>query len=117
MGRRTQANSLKRQKYVRDPYDKVLIVCEGEKTEPNYFKGLRNHLRLKTANVAIVGEGATPAKIVERAKELEKREKERGDPYDKVFCVLTRIDIPIIKKPWPVEITKELRRHHLGPRF
>ena len=90
MGRRTQVNSLTRRKYVREPYDKVLIVCEGEKTEPNYFKGLRNHLRLKTANVAIVGEGATPGKIVERAKELEKREKERGDPYDKVFCVFDK---------------------------
>lgn len=90
MGRRTQGNSLTRRKYVREPYDKVLIVCEGEKTEPNYFKGLKNHLRLKTANVAIVGEGATPAKIVERAKELEKQEKERGDPFDKVFCVFDK---------------------------
>ena len=90
MGRRTQGNSLTRRKYVREPYDKVLIVCEGEKTEPNYFKGLKNHLRLKTANVEIIGEGATPAKIVERAKELEKREKERGDPYDKVFCVFDK---------------------------
>jgi len=25
----------------REPYDYVLIVCEGEKTEPNYFYGLR----------------------------------------------------------------------------
>ena len=90
MGRRTQGNSLTRRKYVREPYDKVLIVCEGEKTEPNYFKGLKNHLRLKTANVAIVGEGATPTKIVERAKELEKREKERGDPFDKIFCVFDK---------------------------
>ncbi|MCY3727758.1 MAG: RloB family protein [Nitrospira sp.] len=90
MGKRTQGNSLTRRQYVREPYDKVLIVCEGEKTEPNYFKGLKNHLRLKTANVAIVGEGATPAKIVERAKELEKQEKERGDPFDTIFCVFDK---------------------------
>ena len=25
----------------RAPYDRVLIVCEGAKTEPNYFKWLR----------------------------------------------------------------------------
>ncbi|MCY4131339.1 MAG: RloB family protein [Nitrospira sp.] len=90
MGKRTQGNSLTRRQYVREPYDKVLIVCEGEKTEPNYFKGLKNHLRLKTANVAIVGEGATPAKIVERAKELEKQEKKRGDPFDTIFCVFDK---------------------------
>ena len=90
MGRRTQGNSLKRQKYARDPYDKVLIVCEGEKTEPNYFNGLKNHLRLKSANVAIVGEGATPAKIVERAKKLDMQEKRKDDPFDKIFCVFDK---------------------------
>lgn len=90
MGRRTQGTSLTRRKYVRDPYDKVLIVCEGEKTEPNYFNGLKNHLRLKSANVAIVGEVATPAKIFERAKELEKREKGKGDSFDQVFCVFDK---------------------------
>ena len=26
---------------VRKPYDRVLIVCEGSKTEPLYFKALR----------------------------------------------------------------------------
>ena len=31
------ADSLKRRKAKRSSYDKVLIVCEGEKTEPNYF--------------------------------------------------------------------------------
>lgn len=90
MGRRTQDNSLKRQKYVRAPYDKVLIVCEGKKTEPNYFNGLKNHLRLKSANVAIVGEGATPAKIVERAKKLDLQEKRKDDPFDKIFCVFDK---------------------------
>lgn len=90
MVRRTRANSLTRRKSFREPYPKVLIVCEGEKTEPNYFNGLKNHLRLNSANVAIVGEGATPAKIVERAKKLEKREKERGDPFDQVYCVFDK---------------------------
>lgn len=90
MGKRTKARPWARRGPVREPYDKVLIVCEGERTEPNYFKGLKNHLRLKTANVAIVGEGATPTKIVERAKELEKQEKNRGDPFDKVFCVFDK---------------------------
>lgn len=90
MGRWRQGYSFTRRKYIREPYDKVLIVCEGEKTEPNYFNGLKNHLRLKSANVAIVGEGATPAKIVERAKKLEKLEKERGDPFDQVYCVFDK---------------------------
>ena len=31
------AEQLERRKAKRSPYEKVLIVCEGEKTEPNYF--------------------------------------------------------------------------------
>lgn len=33
-------SSFQRRAARRAPYAKVLIVCEGEKTEPNYFKGL-----------------------------------------------------------------------------
>ena len=28
---------------IREPYDRVLIVCEGEKTEPSYFMELREY--------------------------------------------------------------------------
>jgi len=90
MGKRTRAKSFSRRKPSREPYDKVLIVCEGEKTEPIYFKGLKNHLRLNSANVEIVGEGATPSKIVERAKALDKWEKGKGDPFDKIYCVFDK---------------------------
>ena len=90
MSKRTKARSLARRRPSREPYDKVLIICEGEKTEPNYFNGLKNYLKLSSANVEIVGEGATPKKIVERAKELDKREKGKGDPFDKIFCVFDK---------------------------
>ena len=83
-----------RRRPVREPYKKVLIVCEGKKTEPNYFKGLKDSLRLNSANVAIVGHGATPSKIVERARQLYQNEKEDGDPYDKVYCVFDRDEHP-----------------------
>lgn len=90
MGKRTRAKSFLRRKPSREPYDKILIVCEGEKTEPIYCKGLKNYLRLNSANVEIVGEGATPAKIVERAKALDKWAKGMGDPFDKIFCVFDK---------------------------
>ena len=35
------------------PYERVLIVCEGKKTEPNYFLGLRKALGLHPQNVVI----------------------------------------------------------------
>lgn len=33
-----RATSLQRKKALKAPYDRVLIVCEGAKTEPNYFR-------------------------------------------------------------------------------
>jgi hypothetical protein len=45
--------SFKRKRAKRAPYDMVLIVCEGEKTEPNYFWALVDDLQLNTANVVI----------------------------------------------------------------
>jgi hypothetical protein len=77
-----------RQLAKRDPYDKVLIVCEGEKTEPNYFSGLIDHLRLNTANVKIADNttGSAPQTVVTFAITEYKVTKD----YDKVFCVIDR---------------------------
>lgn len=81
-------NSLARRKPRREPYAKVLIVCEGAKTEPNYFNGLKDHYELNSANVEITGEsGSSPAGIVKYAKQRYRKEKEAGDPFDKVYCV------------------------------
>jgi hypothetical protein len=46
----------------------VLIVCEGEKTEPEYLKGLQKLHRLSNANITIVpGDGNDPVSIVRHA--------------------------------------------------
>jgi RloB-like protein len=49
--------------------NKLLIVCEGQKTEPQYFKGIRQHKRLRTLQVTIVdASGKTnPLGIINRA--------------------------------------------------
>lgn len=46
---------LQRRQPKRAAYDRVLIVCEGSKTEPTYFRELVDHLKLNTANVEIDG--------------------------------------------------------------
>ncbi len=90
MGKQIRSGFWPRKTGKRAPYKKVLVVCEGEKTEPNYFTGLKDQLRLNTANVEIVGEGATPTKIVQRARGLDKAEQDMGDPFDKVYCVFDK---------------------------
>lgn len=85
------ANALKRRAPVRASYDKVLIVCEGEKTEPMYFGGLIDFYKLNTANVKVDGAcGSSPGSVVSYAIDLYKNECRKGDPYDRVYCVVDR---------------------------
>jgi len=86
-----QANELRRKRERRAAYDKVLIVCEGEKTEPNYFRELRNHYRLNTTNVEISGDcGSAPISVVEHAKRCYRDEQRKGLPFDRVYCVFDK---------------------------
>ena len=64
---------------------KILIVCEGENTEPSYFR----QFRLATATVHPVGEGYNTESLVGRAVMLSKKDK-----FDEVWCVFDKDDFP-----------------------
>ena len=74
-----------RKKATRNCNDRVLIVCEGRKTEPQYFRGLKNHYRLTM--VEVIGQGEDPEGVVREAK--RKRKQESGS-YEKIYCVFDR---------------------------
>ena len=78
-----KAELLRRRRAMKAPYDVVLIVCEGEKTEPNYFSELKKAFRLSNANVRICGLGSDPLSVVNFAIESFRREPE----FDRVYCV------------------------------
>lgn len=82
------SSSLGRRKRQREPYDVVLIVCEGGKTEPHYFNGLRNKLCLSHANIRVCGKecGSSPISVVEYAEQ----EFSKNRDYDRVFCVFDK---------------------------
>jgi len=81
-----------RRQPVRASYDKVLIVCEGAKTEPLYFKELVDHYEIHSANVTISGDcGSDPVSVVKHGIQLYDKEKLAGSgPFDKVYCVFDR---------------------------
>jgi RloB-like protein len=82
--RRRTAGSYARRGPIREPYDRVLIVCEGKKTEPYYFGGLRLQYRLSSANIEITpADGTDPMSIVSFAEA-------RLAEYDRAFCVFDR---------------------------
>ncbi|HFU77753.1 MAG TPA: RloB domain-containing protein [Epsilonproteobacteria bacterium] len=85
----TKVTQLQRAKESRKPYDKVLIVCEGEKTEPHYLTALRDYLKLSQANIKIdPNSDSSPTSVVKYAKDLIRDSPK--DPYDHVFCVIDR---------------------------
>lgn len=66
-----------------EPKPHILIVCEGEKTEPNYFKAFR------VSSAEIIGIGHVTKSLVEYAI----RYRDAADyPYDQVWCVFDRDD-------------------------
>lgn len=67
------------------PRESIAIVCEGEKTEPNYFKAIRREYRLTSVTVEIEGEECPngPIQIVEHAISIMNEKK-----FDEVWCVM-----------------------------
>ena len=90
MGRRKPrpTKGYRRRGPTREPYDVVLIVCEGKKTEPEYFEGLKKACRLSNANIKVVpGDGNDPVSILKHAIKEYRRS---NNDYDRIFCVFDR---------------------------
>ena len=65
----------------------ILIVCEGENTEPSYFK----QFRLSSATIKPIGEGYNTVSLVNRAIQLSQEKK-----YEQVWCVFDKDDFPVV---------------------
>jgi len=93
-----QQKQLARKLGRRASYDRILIVTEGSKTEPNYFSEIRAAYRLHTANVEVQPSerGTAPIQVVQYAQALF----EQGDRYkniqprafEQVYAVFDRDD-------------------------
>ncbi len=93
-----QRRQLERKLNRRASHDRILIVSEGTKTEPHYFREIRSTYRLHTANVQVMPceTGTAPIQVVTYAHDLFVD----GDPYkrilarafEKVYAVFDRDD-------------------------
>jgi hypothetical protein len=70
--------------------DKILIVCEGEKTEPNYFKEIRSKYKLTSAIVVDGNCDSSPDQVFKYAQQKALEEARTGSPFDKVYCVMDK---------------------------
>ena len=76
------------------PRARILVVCEGKKTEPNYLRSFKHNAQCRLVDVEVIGEGAVPKTVVERAVELKKkaeqearRSRDAFRKYDEAWCV------------------------------
>lgn len=82
--------NLQRDKSKRCAYERILIICEGEKTEPLYFLGLCKEFKLHSANIEVTkGCGSDPLSIVNYAKKIYDENKQ-NNPFDRVYCVFDK---------------------------
>jgi len=93
---RQAARDLKRRAAVRQPYERLLIVCEGEKTEPQYLCEIQRAYRLATAHVQVLHSqfGTEPQQVLEYALTVFKNgDRERGlhpREFDRIIVVFDR---------------------------
>jgi len=91
--RNKSLRSLARRKPHRTPQYRVLIVCEGAKTEPVYFNRFRIEQRLSPQLFRIVGGdecGAHPKSLVQYAKNKAREAKRDRFEYEHIWCVFDR---------------------------
>ena len=73
---------------------RILIVCEGEKTEPNYFKAFPSKPEVFDF-LDVVGTGSNTVSVVQKAIELKNEAEARKDPYIEVWAVFDRDSFPM----------------------
>ncbi|MDR1971932.1 MAG: RloB family protein [Treponema sp.] len=67
----------------------ILIVCEGSKTEPNYFKAFPKNQRVYD-EIDIQGTGYNTVSLVKKAIQLRNEAWKNRRPYQEVWCVFDR---------------------------
>lgn len=72
----------------KSPRARILIICEGERTEPLYFKSFR----VSSVHADIEGTGRNTDSLVEYAMAKVKTERKNNNRYDQVWCVFDKDD-------------------------
>jgi len=78
------------------PQEKILLVCEGAKTEPNYFKSIRRFLPPGLVDIDIFGEGMNTVSLVTKAIEYRDLLVQKVKscpltrPYDQCWAIFDR---------------------------
>lgn len=77
---------------------RILIYCEGERTEDQYFRGLRADLQGVPVRIELGPAHGVPTELVRAAVKHKRRaptsRTDRCEPYDEVWCVMD-VEAPV----------------------
>ena len=73
---------------------RFLIVCEGVKTEPNYFKKFPEKPEVFD-RIDIYGTGYNTISLVNEAIRLKTEAQKKREPYIEVWCVFDKDDFSV----------------------
>jgi hypothetical protein len=97
-GRKAEQNAAKNRRTAPDFHlpgptrqerQRILIVCEGLNTEPDYFRHFKLYFRLTAAEIIAVGGAGETIRVVERAKK-----KNKESHFDQTWVVFDKDDFP-----------------------
>lgn len=124
MGFRNEPRRPARRPAFRDPRKIILIVCEGQRTEPEYFAGFSKHFRNSRVQLRIIPGAGEPRAVVERARDLKRenendafRERDENLLYDAVWCLVDVDDHPRLHEAVQIARDNEIRLAISNPSF
>lgn len=95
---RDRDRRLGRRPAFRTPKKRILIVCEGANTEPQYFRQFADAHRDAIVDVETAAAGGVPLSVVREAKRLKNlaiAAAKRGDQYLKYDSVWAAFDVDV----------------------
>lgn len=95
--------SLSRKIGTKDPKPKIVIYCEGRRTEPDYFNAMKRFFRSVVMDIEIIEAAGVPMTIARTASEAAQAAKKRNrrqsyEDRDEFWAVFDCDDHPKVKQ-------------------
>lgn len=90
-----RSSDLRRRPATREPKARIVLVCEGKNTEPDYFRALKASLNKQSVDIKLVPAAGVPMSVAKAAlKAVRELKNSVGTEKDRVCAIFDRDDHP-----------------------